>query len=99
MSALDALDESLHVLVVGAGTVEAIAGGADTKIVIRLSRSWWQPVMDRLFRNLLKQRVTSEAPAKWLGQVEKVEAPEYLKQLCPRFGCPDKVAPNHLSPL
>ena len=49
--------------------------------------------------NLLEQRVTSEAPAKWLGQVEKVEAPEYLKQLCPRFGCPDKVAPNHLSPL
>jgi hypothetical protein len=49
----DALDESLHVLVVGAGPVEAIAGGADTKIVITLSRSWWQPVMDRLFRNLL----------------------------------------------
>ena len=53
MSAENALDESLHVLVVGAGPVEAIAGGADTKIVITLSRSWRQPVMDRLFRNLL----------------------------------------------
>ena len=49
MSAEDALDESLHVLVMGAGLVQAIAGGADTKIVITLSRSWWQPVMDRLF--------------------------------------------------
>ena len=53
MSAEDAFDESLHVLVVGAGPVEAIAGGADTKIVITLSRAWWQPVVDRLFRNLL----------------------------------------------
>ena len=86
MSAENSFDESLHVLVVGAGPVEAIAGGADTKIVITLSRSWWQPVMDGLFRNLPEQRVTSEAPPKWLGQVEKVEAPEYLKQLCPRFG-------------
>ena len=52
MSAEDALDESLHVLVVGAGPVEAIGGGADTKIVIILSRSRWQPVMERLFREL-----------------------------------------------
>ena len=53
MSAEDALDESLHALVVGAGPVEAIAGGADSKIVVTPSRSWWQQVMDRLFRNLL----------------------------------------------
>ena len=52
MSTEDALDESLHVLVVGAGPVEAIAGGADTKIVITLNRSGWQPVLERLFRNL-----------------------------------------------
>ena len=97
MSADDAPDESLHVLVVGAGPVEAMAGGADTKIVITLSRSWWQPVMDRLFRNLLEQRVTSEAPANWLGQVEKVEAPEYLKQLCPGVRSPGQSSPK--SPL
>ena len=36
MSAEDALEEPVHVLVVGAGPVEAIAGGADTKIVITL---------------------------------------------------------------
>ena len=53
MSAEDALDEALHVRAVGAGSVEAIARGAYTKIVITLSHSWWQPVMDRLFRNLL----------------------------------------------
>jgi hypothetical protein len=38
MSREDALDEPLHVRVVGTGPVEAIARGADTKIVVRLSR-------------------------------------------------------------
>jgi hypothetical protein len=42
-------NEPLHVLLVGTGPVEAIAGEADTKIVVRLSRSWRQPVrMDSL---------------------------------------------------
>jgi len=38
MSREDALDEPLHVRVVGTGPVEAIARRADTKIVVRLSR-------------------------------------------------------------
>jgi hypothetical protein len=68
MSAEDALDETLLVLLVGTGPVEAIAGGADTKIVVRLSRSWRQPVLDNgFFGDRLQQSVTSQASLKQCG--------------------------------
>jgi hypothetical protein len=53
MSAEDALDEALHVRLVGTGPVEAIAGGADTKIVVRLSRLSRQPLLDGFFGDRL----------------------------------------------
>src|SRR6516165_9812477 len=61
MSAEDALDEPLHVFLVGTSPIEAIAGGADTKIVVRLSRSWRQPVLDGFFGDRLQQSVASQA--------------------------------------
>ena len=99
MSAEDALDEPLHVLLVGTGPVEAIAGGADTKIVVRLSRSWRQPVADGFFGDRFEQSVTSQASLKRSGQVEQIEPPENLNQLCSRLRGPHKVPPDHLSPL
>ena len=61
-------NEPLHVLLVGTGPVEAIAGGADTKIVVKLSRSWWQLVLDGFFGDRLQQSVTSQAPLKRSGE-------------------------------
>ena len=97
MSAEDALDEPLHVLLVGTGPVEAIAGGADTKIVVRLSRSWRQPVLDGFFGDRLQHSVTSQASLKRSGRVEQIEPPENLNQLCSRLRGPHKVTPK--SPL
>jgi hypothetical protein len=97
MSAEDALDEPLHVLLVGTGPVEAIAGRADTKIVVRLSRSWRQPVLDGFFGDRLQQSVTSQASLKRSGQVEQIEPLENLNQLCSRLRGPHKV-PQITSP-
>ena len=99
MSAEDALDEALHVLLVGTGPVEAIAGRADTKIVVRPSRSWRQPVPDGFFGDRLQHSVTSQASLKRSGQVEQIEPPENLNPLCSRLRGPHKVPPNHLSAL
>src|SRR5215469_15221113 len=99
MTREDALDEPLHVLLVGTGPVDPIAGGADTKIVVRLSRPWRQPVLDGFFGDRLQQSVTSQASLKRSGQVEQIEPPENLNQLCSRLRGPHKVPPNHLSPL
>jgi hypothetical protein len=81
MTAKDALDEPLHVLLVGTGPVEAITGGADTKIVVRLSRSWRPPVLNGFFGDRLQQSVTSQASLERDGHAGQVEPPEDLKQL------------------
>ena len=97
--AKNAPDEPLHMLVVRASPVDAIARWANVKFVVMLACFRLQPFKNGRFGDGIQERVAAQAATKWGDGREQIESPDDLHRLFPWLRSPDEVAVNYLTPL